>query len=47
MMIQITPTILVGEFTEAIEPKGAVALLCAVSKVLQNALNLMIEFLVD
>ncbi len=47
VMIEITPTTLVGELTEAIEPKSAVALLCAVSKVLRSALNLMIEFLVD
>jgi hypothetical protein len=47
LIVEITTTVLVGQLTEAIEPKCAISLLCAVSKILQDAFNLVMEFLVD
>jgi hypothetical protein len=47
LVIKVTPTILVGLFTEVIKSEGVVTSLCAVTKVSRNARNLLPQFLAE
>jgi len=46
-VIHVTLTIFVGQLSEMIEPKVAIALLIVISEIPKNAVNLMPELVAD